>query len=54
MIMNECRLGVEKDVLLKLYKESTKEKFRFLKIDLDNSNDDKKFESDSDDKTKEA
>ena len=64
MIMNECSLGVEKDVLLKLYKDASKEKFHFLKIDLDTSNDDKKFshnfndfykiESDSDDETKEA
>jgi len=43
MIMNECSLGVEKDVLLKLYKDASKEKFHFLKIDLDTSNDDKKF-----------
>ena len=38
MILNECSLGIEKDELLKLYKDATKEKFNFLKINLDTGN----------------
>jgi hypothetical protein len=43
MILNECSLGIEKDELLKLYKDATKEKFNFLKINLDSSNENEKF-----------
>jgi hypothetical protein len=43
MIMSECSLGVEKEELLRIYKDATKEKFHFLKVDLDNGEENKKF-----------
>ena len=43
MIINECSLGVEKDVLLRYYKDATKEKFSSLKINLETGNDNEKF-----------
>jgi len=43
MILSECSLGIEKAELLKLYKDATKEKFNFLKISLDTSNENEKF-----------
>ena len=66
MILNECSLGVEKDELLKMYKSSTKEKFHFLKLNLETGNSNEKFshnfnnfftiesESDEDGETKEV
>ena len=43
MILNECSLGIEKDELIKLYKSATKEKFHFLKINLEIANSNEKF-----------
>ena len=43
LIINECSLGVEKDVLLRYYKNATREKFNSLKINLDTGNDNEKF-----------
>ena len=43
MIVGECSLGVEKEELLRIYKDATKEKFHFLKIDLENGEENKKF-----------
>ena len=43
MIISECSIGIEKDELLSLYKEATKQKFNFLKINLDTGNDNEKF-----------
>ena len=43
MIMSECSLGVEKEELLRIYKDATKEKFHFLKIDLETGDENKKF-----------
>ena len=43
MIINECSIGIEKDELLSLYKDATKQKFNFLKINLETGNDNEKF-----------
>ena len=43
MIISECSIGIEKDELLSLYKEATKQKFNFLKINLETGNDNEKF-----------
>jgi len=43
MIISECSVGIEKDELLSLYKEATKQKFNFLKINLETGNDNEKF-----------
>jgi hypothetical protein len=43
MILNECSLGIEKEQLLKLYKDATKEKFHTLIINLDTGNENEKF-----------
>jgi ABC-type oligopeptide transport system ATPase subunit len=43
LILSDFSLGVDKKQLYDVYKQSTKEKFNFLKIDLDNPNNNKKF-----------
>ena len=43
MIISECSIGIEKDHLLSLYKDATKQKFNFLKINLETGNDNEKF-----------
>jgi hypothetical protein len=43
MIMKECSLGAEKEELQFIYKTSTKEKFNFLKINLETPDENKKF-----------
>ena len=43
LIMSEFSLGLDKNELLDIYKDATKQKFNFLKIDLDQSDDGKKF-----------
>ena len=43
MIINECSIGIEKNELLKLYKNATKQKFNFLKINLETGNENEKF-----------
>ena len=43
MILNDCGLGIEKDELLFIYKDAVKQPFNFLKIDIDSSNQNKKF-----------
>jgi hypothetical protein len=43
MILNECSLGIEKEQLLKFYKDATKEKFNSLIINLDTGNENEKF-----------
>ena len=43
MILNECSLGIEKEQLLKFYKDATKEKFNALVINLDTGNMNEKF-----------
>ena len=41
--MSDFALGVDKNVLLKIYKDATKDKFNFLKVDLNTSNINKRF-----------
>jgi hypothetical protein len=41
--MKECSLGADKEELQFIYKTSTKEKFNFLKINLETPDEDKKF-----------
>jgi len=43
MILNDCGLGIEKEDLLAIYKDAVKQPFNFLKIDIDASNQNKKF-----------
>ena len=43
MILSECSLGVEKEEMQAMYKQSTKDKFNFLKINLGISDTSKKF-----------
>ena len=43
MIISECSIGIEKDELLSLYKDATKQKFNFLKINLETGNDNEKY-----------
>ena len=43
MVMKECSLGVEKKELEIIYKSATKEKFNFLKVDLETPDENKKF-----------
>lgn len=43
MILADNNLGVDKNALMKIYNTSTKEKFDFLKLDLANSDENKKF-----------
>ena len=43
LIMSDFSLGLDRNQLSLIYKDATKEKFSFLKIDTDNSNDDQKF-----------
>jgi hypothetical protein len=43
LILSEYNLGVEKEQLEDIYKDATKQKFNFLKIDVATSEDHKKF-----------
>jgi hypothetical protein len=43
MIMKECSLGADKEELQFIYKTSTKEKFNFLKINLETPDENMKF-----------
>ena len=43
LILSNYALGIEVDKIMKLYKDATKDKFNFLKIDIENRDDDKKF-----------
>ena len=43
MIMKESSLGVDKDQLEYIYKDATKTKFSFLKVDLQTPDENKKF-----------
>ena len=43
MILSECSLGVEKEEIQMMYKDATKEKFNFIKIDLQTADEKKKF-----------
>ena len=43
MILSECSLGVEKEEIQMMYKDATKEKFNFIKIDLQTADESKKF-----------
>ena len=43
LILSNYALGIEVDQIMKLYKKSTKDKFNFLKIDIENRDDNKKF-----------
>lgn len=43
MILSDNNLGVDKKELMKMYKVSTKDKFNFLKLDLANSDENKKY-----------
>jgi hypothetical protein len=45
MILSECSLGdkIDKAELHEVYEEATRDKFCFLKIDLDNTDENKKF-----------
>jgi hypothetical protein len=43
LILSDFSLGVDKEKLKLLYKDATKEKFNFLKIDVDNRNNNQKF-----------
>ena len=43
LILSEYSLGVDKDELLKMYKECTKDRLNFLLIDIDNPDINKKF-----------
>jgi Ni2+-binding GTPase involved in maturation of urease and hydrogenase len=45
MILSEFGLGVDKETLLAIYKEATREKFQPLIVDLESGDDDKKFRS---------
>ena len=43
VILSNYALGIEVDKIMKLYKDATKDKFNFLKIDIENRDDNKKF-----------
>lgn len=43
LILSDFSLGVDKNKLVSIYKQATKERFNFLKIDLDCANENKKF-----------
>ena len=43
MILKECSLGVDKDVVLKMYEYATKEKFSPFIVDLESTDKDHKF-----------
>ena len=43
MILSNYALGIEVDQILDLYKNATKDKFNFLKIDIENRDDNRKF-----------
>ena len=43
LILSDFSLGVNKDELKLIYKNATKRKFDFLKIDIDNRNNNEKF-----------
>jgi len=43
MILSECSLGVDKKELANIFKDATKEKFGFIKINLDTPDENKKF-----------
>jgi hypothetical protein len=43
MILSECSLGVEKNEIQAMYRNATKEKFNFIKIDLNTAVKSKKF-----------
>jgi len=43
LILGDFSLGLDKMELMKVYKDATRDKFNFLKIDLDNPNDNNKF-----------
>ena len=43
LILSNYSLGIEVDKIMKLYKDATKNKFNFLKIDIENRDDNKKF-----------
>ena len=43
LILSNYALGIEVDQIMKLYKNATKDKFNFLKIDIENRDDNRKF-----------
>ena len=43
LILSNYALGIEVDQIMKLYKDATKDKYNFLKIDIENKDDNKKF-----------
>ena len=43
LVLSDFSLGVDRDEIALLYKEATAKKFDFLKIDIDNPNDNRKF-----------
>ena len=43
LILSNYALGIEVDQIMKMYKDATKDKFNFLKIDIENRDDNKKF-----------
>ena len=43
LILSNYALGIDVDIIMKLYKDATKEKFNFLKIDIENRDENKKF-----------
>ena len=43
LILSNYALGIEVDQIIDLYKNATKDKFNFLKIDIENRDDNKKF-----------
>ena len=43
LILSDFSLGVNKEQLQTVYKQATKQQFNFLKVDIDNPNNNKKF-----------
>ena len=43
LILMDYGLGIERNELENIFKDATKKKFNFLKIDLDNPNNNEKF-----------
>ena len=43
LILSNYALGIEVDQIMKLYKNATRDKFNFLKIDIENRDDNRKF-----------
>ena len=43
LILSNYALGIEVDQIIDLYKNATKDKFNFLKIDIENRDDNRKF-----------